>query len=488
MRKATELQRRLDCQSVASVCLNLECRDEIIPILRSLQQIYSQPALRNQILQLVSLDVNPESRADRGREGFDYWQILVLAAIRQGCAFNYDKLQDLAEQHRALRQIMGIGDWDEEVSFNWRRIRDNVCLLSSETIEKISHRVVGEGHRLCPEAAEHVRGDSFVMETNIHYPTEATLISDGVHQIVKFAVCLAELVSAKGWRQSRKLETKTRQITRDIQRIAARKGPHYQERLQVKYQHLIRHATKISQRARDLKNKVSAGKTAETLTIHTDRLEHFLNLTDQVLLTATRRMLHGETVPNDEKLFSIYETHTQLYKRGKAGEPIQFGRLVMVYEDAGGFIVHHHLLPRNETDRDVVVEQTKTVVQRLNQKVKSLSFDRGFHSPEIQAALAPLAPTICIPKPGDKQKKVQMEQSTAEFRAAHQRHSGIESAIGALQAGNGLERCFDRTERGFTRCLALGVLGRNLHVLGKLIIARESAKSISAFSRRKHAA
>lgn len=181
------------------------------------------------------------------------------------------------------------------------------------------------------------------------------------------------------------------------------KAPHYQERLQVKYQHLIRQATKISQRARDLKNKVSADKTAETLTIHTDRLEHFLNLTDQVLLTATRRMLHGETVPNDEKLFSIYETHTQLYKRGKAGEPIQFGRLVMVYEDAAGFIVHHHLLSRNETDRDVVVEQTKTVVQRLNQNVKSLSFDRGFHSPEIQAALAPLAPTICIPKPGEVQ-------------------------------------------------------------------------------------
>jgi IS5 family transposase len=488
MRKATEFQGRLDCQSVVNVWLNLECRDEIIPILRSLQQIYSQPALRDRILQLISLDVNPDSSADRGREGFDYWQILVLAAIRQGCACDYDKLQDLAEQHRALRQIMGIGDWDEDVSFNWRRIRDNVCLLSPETIEKISHVIVGEGHRLCPQAAEHLRGDSFVMETNIHYPTEATLISDGIHQVLKLAVRIADAANAKGWRQSKKLETKTRQITRDIQRIAARKGPRYKERLQVKYQHLIRHATKISQRARDLENKVSAGKTTEMPAPDTDRLKHFLDLTDQVLQTATRRMLHDETVPNDEKLFSIYETHTQLYKRGKAGEPIQFGRLVMVYEDAAGFIVHHHLPSRDKTDRDLVVEQTKIVVQRLDQKVKSLSFDRGFHSPEIQAELAPLVPTVCIPMPGDKQKKVQQEQSTVEFRTAHQRHSGVESAIGALQAGNGLERCFDRTERGFARCLALGVLGRNLHVLGKLLIARESAKSLSAFSRRKRAA
>ncbi|MFO1044490.1 MAG: transposase [Planctomycetaceae bacterium] len=196
----------------------------------------------------------------------------------------------------------------------------------------------------------------------------------------------------------------------------------------------------------------------------------------------------GETVPNDEKLFSIYETHTQLYKRGKAGEPIQFGRLVLVYEDAAGFIVHQHLLSRKETDRDVVVEQTKIVVDRLGDQLKSVSFDRGFHSPEIQDELAQLVPTVCIPKPGEKQAKTQVEQATVEFRAAHQRHSGVESAIGALQAGNGLERCHDRTERGFARCLALGVLGRNLQVLGKLLIAQQSAKSHSAFSKRRDAA
>lgn len=488
MRKAMEPQRRLDCESIVNVCLNLECRDEIIPILRSLQQIYSRPSLRHQILELVSQDVNPDSRADRGREGFDYWQILVLAAVRQGCALDYDKLQDLAEQHHALRQVMGIGDWDDETSFNWRRIRDNVCLLCPKTIEQISHLIVGEGHRLCPEAAKHVRADSFVMETNIHYPTEATLISDGIHQILKLAVRLADLVDAKGWRQAAQLEKKIRRFTRDIQRIAARKGPNYQSRLQVKYQHLIRYATKVSNRARDLQKAVSAGKLAELLATHTERLGYFMDLTSQVLETATRRMLHGETVPNDEKLFSIYETHTQLYKRGKAGEPIQFGRLVLVYEDAAGFIVHQHLLSRNETDRDVVVQQTKVVVQRLGKKLKSLSFDRGFHSPEIQTELTRLVPTVCIPMPGEKQAKAQAEQATAEFRTAHQRHSGIESAIGALQSGNGLERCYDRTERGFARCLALGVLGRNLQVLGKIVITRESAKSHSALSKRKRAA
>ena len=337
MRKATECQSRFDCETVSDVRLNLECRDEIIPILRSLQQVYSRATLRGQVLQLIRNDVNRDSRTDVGREGFDYWQILVLAAVRQGCGLDYDKLQDLAEQHRALRQIMRIGDWEDGPSFSWQRIRDNVCLLRAETIAEISRLIVGEGHRISPEAAAHVRADSFVMETNIHYPTEATLIRDGIHQIVSLATKLASTAGITGWRQADHLEKRANRLCREIQRIASRKGANYQQRLKDRYRLLIRHTEKITQRA-SLLLKACAGPKAESPDARVERLKHFLELTDQVLNTTRRRVLKGESVPNSEKLFSIYETHTQLYKRGKAGEPVQFGRLVLVYEDAAGFV------------------------------------------------------------------------------------------------------------------------------------------------------
>ena len=166
MRKPHSNQKRFDCHVVSQVQLNLNCRDEIIPVLRSLQHVYSTPTLRQEILELVALDVNHDSRTDRGREGLDYWQVLVLAGVRLGCNLDYDKLQDLAEQHRALRHIMGIGDWETQVDFSWRRIRDNVCLLKPTTIEKISHALVAEGHQLAPDAAKRIRVDSFVMESS----------------------------------------------------------------------------------------------------------------------------------------------------------------------------------------------------------------------------------------------------------------------------------------------------------------------------------
>src|SRR3954471_11485189 len=109
MRVAFQEQPRLDCPPVTAVPLNLNCRDEIIPILRALQHVYEQARLRDEILNLIGKDVNSDSSPDRGREGLSYWSIMVLAAVRLGCNFDYDKLQDLAEQHRALRLIMGIG-------------------------------------------------------------------------------------------------------------------------------------------------------------------------------------------------------------------------------------------------------------------------------------------------------------------------------------------------------------------------------------------
>jgi predicted GNAT family N-acyltransferase len=488
MRKPHSNQKRFDCHPVNQVQLNLNCRDEIIPVLRSLQHIYSVPTLRQEILGLVASDVNHDSRHDRGREGLDYWQVLVLAGVRLGCDLDYDKLQDLAEQHRALRHIMGIGDWQEHIDFNWRRIRDNVCLLQSATIEKICHALVAEGHALAPDAAKRIRVDSFVMETNIHYPTESSLIDDGVRKVIELSVDLADELNLSGWRQHQHLLKNIAQITREIGRIAARKGANYKQRMEKQYRRLLKQTGRILRRAQDLCEQALALPAAELdVAVQTSNIKHFMDLTQQVCNTARRRVLQGETVPNEDKLFSIFEPHTQLYKRGKAGEPVQFGRLLLVYEDAAGFIVHQHLMDRAAQDVEVAVEQTRELQLRLQSHIEEISFDCGFHSPENQTELAKIVPLVCLPKKGKHQSAEQNASATKAFRRARRRHSGVEAAIGVLQAGNGLKRCRDKTESGFERYLALGVFGRNLHTLGKLLIAREDESANAAYSKRQAA-
>lgn len=488
MRKAFKKQMRLDCRSVLEVKLNLKCRDEIVPVLLALQHIYGQPSLRDEILDLIAGDVNGESRDDRGREGVDYWQILVLASMRLGCNLNYDKLQDLAEQHRALRHIMGIGDWDEETRFSWRRIQDNVCLLTPDTIDRVSAAIVGAGHEIDPRAIEKVRADSFVVETNIHYPAESTLLVDGVRVILKICVELATAYGVPGWRQHEHLLRKVKRISRNIGRISSRKGANYKQRMKKQYCELLERTGNIIRRAQRLAEDVILQHTESDTHFSLDRLVTFIERTEHVCGTARRRVLKGEKVPNEEKLFSIFEPHTQLYKRGKAGEPVQFGRLVLIYEDAAGFIVQHHIMGRDEQDGGVLVEQTRRLQERCGNRVKEASFDRGFHSPENQALLAEIIAHPCLPTPGAKASAKQLQTATVTFHKARKRHSGVESAIGALQSGNGLKRCRDRSELGFDRYVALAIMGRNLHALGKLVIAQEAADCEAAKSKRKPAA
>ncbi len=485
MRKAFSTQTRLDCEAIPNVPLNLNCRDEIIPVLEGLRYIYSQPQLRDSILELVARDVNEDSRSDRGRAGLDYWHITVLASVRLGCNLDYDKLQDLAEQHRAMRQIMGIGDWEACIDFNWRRIRDNIVLLQSQTIEAISHKIIDHVYQLEPDAATQQRVDSFVVETDIHYPTESSLIADGLRKVIELCVGLYGLYDIVGWRQHEHLLKRATQINRQIARIAARKGANYEARIEEKYRKLLAHAEKILVRAKQtcetLHNEfeldfATIGKIAE--------IKVFMQRTEQVCDTARRRVLEGEHVPNEDKLFSIFETHTQLYRRGKAGVPNQYGRLVLVYEDKLGFISHHYVMPRDVQDRDVAVEQTRTVQERLQNRIKEISFDRGFHSPENQTELASIVNDVCLPKPGNKQSVEQEASATVKFHQARQRHPGIESAIGALQSGNGLVRCRDVGEVGFERYVALAVLGRNIHALGKHMIAKRQPESAAAISYR----
>lgn len=484
LRKGYSQQGRLDTERIDQVVLNLECRDEIVPVLRALQHLYSKSDMCARVMKLIEDDVNGESCRNCGREGLDYWQILVLASVRLGCNLKYDRLQDLAENHRRLRSIMGVGAWDDKTSFSWHRIRDNVCLLSPATIDSISQIIVTAGHTLVPNAIETVRADSFVMETQIHFPSESTLIRDGVEKIISICVPLAEAGDVSGWRQHEHLWKRVKRASREIDRIAGKKGSNYKLRLKKAYQKLLRLSQRIVRRARELCEQLTLPAATADDVFGSHTLQAYIARTERVQNTARRRVINEETVPNSDKLFSLYEPHTQLFKRGKAGEPVQFGRQVLVYEDGAGFIIHHCVMPRDKGDRDVAVEQTKIVQQRFHNRIRRLSFDRGFHSPENQDGLSKIVARLCLPKPGSKQSVKQLAEADEDFLAAQQNHSGVESAIGALQSGNGQKRCRDRTELGYQRYFSLGVLGRNLHTLGRLLISAEMPDSEAARSRR----
>jgi len=175
---------------------------------------------------------------------------------------------------------MGIGDWETQVDFSWRRIRDNVCLLKPATIEKISHALVAEGHQLVPDAAKRIRVDSFVIETNTHYPTASSLIADGVRKVIELSVELSDELSLLGWRQHQHLLKNIAQITREIGRIAARKGANYKQRMEKQYRQLLKQTQRVLRRAEALCEQALAIPAAELyVAMQTSLIKHFMGLT-----------------------------------------------------------------------------------------------------------------------------------------------------------------------------------------------------------------
>jgi len=298
---------------------------------------------------------------------------------------------------------------------------------------------------------------------------------------------LARSLDIEGWRQSEYLIKRIKKLKQNIGRIAASKSQGKKDILESLYSDLLTRTEQLLARAAGLVKAVKSASSSITILSQVTAIQRWIELTGQICDTAYRRVLLGESVPNCDKLFSLFETHTQLYRRGKAGQANQYGRLVLVYEDAAGFISHYHLMDRDAKDQDVVVEQTKLAQQKHSGQIETASFDRGFHSDENEAVLHEIVSDVCVLPRHPGQYAERLKSGSVKSHRTRLRHSGVESAIGALQRGNGLKRCRDRSEIGFERYFGLAVLGRNLHTLGKQLLSDQHASSMSAKSLRQAA-
>lgn len=200
------------------------------------------------------------------------------------------------------------------------------------------------------------------------------------------------------------------------------------------------------------------------------QIEGFIQHAQRQIEQIERRVLKGQKIPHDEKVFSLFQPHTEWISKGKAGVPVELGLKVCVLEDSQGYILHHRVM-QNETDNQIAIVMI-TEAQKKYPTLTACSFDKGFHSPENQIELAELLDQAVLPKKGRCNKKEQDKESSAEFRNSKKKHSAVESGINALEI-HGLDRCLDHGLEGFKRYVALAVVARNIQKMGSEIIQQK---------------
>jgi len=203
MRKKFEQQLSIDILPISEVKIEINKRDELPPILQSLQYIFVTPELNKAVFQILEESIL-EGKKKTGRRGLDLWQILVLGVVRQGMDLNYDRLRDMANNHVTIRQILGLPPvCEENQKFPYTTIKDNVNLLNAETIEKINEIVVKAGHKMLKKKDEklEVKADTYVLETNVHFPTDISLLWDSSRKCLDLIEDLDNELNLSGWRK-----------------------------------------------------------------------------------------------------------------------------------------------------------------------------------------------------------------------------------------------------------------------------------------------
>ena len=488
MRKIFEPQMTFGQTPIDQIKIDLRSRDEIPKLLLGLQHIFCDLELRKEVFKILGAMIPEHSNPKTGRPGMDLWKILVMGTIRLNCNWDYDKLQEIVNNHRVIRQMIGHGMMDNDVTYPLQTLKDNVSLLTPEILDKINIIIVKEGHRLLVKKNDEIlvgRCDSFVVETNVHYPTDINLLFDAVRKMIQLAACITENLGVTSWRQHSYNIRSFKKLYRLVQRLKHSTSKDEKKKAQKDkliieaYRAYIEAALGYVQKANETIVEINSNDPLCLARI--ENLKSYINHACRQIDQIQQRVLQGEKIPHDEKVFSIFQPHTEWISKGKAGVPQELGLRVCILEDQYGLILHHKVMER-ETDDKITVEMVESAQKKFS-NLKGCSFDKGFYTPANKEILKSMLETLVLPKKG-RLNKVEHEEETSEiFVKTRRKHSAVESAINGLE-NHGLDRCPDNGIHGFKRYIGLAVLARNLQVIGHHI----QQKKLKAFQRAEQKA
>ena len=316
-----------------------------------------------------------------------------------------------------------------------------------------------------------------MVETDVHFPTDTNLLFDAIRKSIESCADLSQANGLSEWRQSAYNIRQFKKSYRTIQRLrhstSKDEDKRQAKRSEVEEAHrsYLEQAQGYLERARNTRIRLQIGCGVAPVLL--EGLDAYMTHAERQIEQIRRRVLQGEIIAHPEKVFSIFEPHTEWIVKGKAGVPVELGLRVAVVEDYHGFILHHQVMEKSTDDRIAVaiVQETQARFADLS----SVSFDKGFHSPHNQAELKSLLERVVLPKKGKRSAADTAREQDPEFMRLRRRHSAVESAINALEV-HGLDRCPDHGIDGFKRYVALAVVARNIQRLGAVLRQHEQDK------------
>ena len=399
------------------------------------------------------------STSDQGRDGYTSEQLLraLLVLFLEGKT--YRKTVILIDNSEFLQYFVRLG---EKSTMDFSFLNRAFTALQAPTL--LMMNAVLAGYAITTEmiSGEKQRMDTTVYETNIHYPTDSSLLWDSFRTLARLVRNVQNELPHLGLNH-RFHDKKVKKLATFIARNASSKSKKTQRKVKQTYATLIRRVGWILGVGRQVEQRLAqAGYRLE-------ELSRYLPLVARVVDQAERRVLKGETVPPDEKLYSLFEDHTELIVRGKAGKPIEFGHKILVAQTGEKFIHHYAVMEKRIDDKELLMPAIEAHKGLFGHYPEVLSTDKGFYDSMTQIAeLEEKIPVVSIAKKGRRNPAEYERETTEAFIDGQRFRAGSEGSISVLKRAFKLGRCSFKGFKNYAASVGFAVLCHNLVLLTRL--------------------
>jgi IS5 family transposase len=350
--------------------------------------------------------------------------------------------------------------------------------LGPEVLKQVHAGVVRIARDKGVTAGRRMRVDTTVVETDIHHPTDSTLLGDGVRVLTRIMRKITTMAGTVGT----KLRDRTRSVKLrllEIGRVARAKGPINQDKLEQRYRQLLDTTSRVVGQARRFSEEIAQGMKRSANALKQlvleglrQELDEMTSRVRQVMKQTRARIFRGNT-RSEEKLLSLFEPSTEVIRKGKAGKPNEFGKMVKLQEAENQIITDYEVYARRPHDSDLLIAAIETHQALLGRTPRLVAADAAFYSAKNEAAAkAKGIKRVCIPNRSTKSLERKREQRKRWFRNGQKWRTGSEGRISVVKRRHGLDRCRYRGYVGINRWVGLGVIADNVINIGRAIERR----------------
>jgi transposase, IS5 family len=461
------LQDRYETDKIFESILKLTT--EMDPVLAEIDRLLDD----EELYQLIRDDLAKRfpKTEETGRNSTPVEVTLRMLAVKRLYRLSYEQTEYQVRDSLVLRQFCRV--YLQDVPDDTTLIRW-AGLIQGETLEQFNGRLTELARQLKVTRGRKLRTDGTVVESNIHPPSDSSLLADSVRVLGRTLSRAKQALGEQAELGREAFRNRIRSVCRLARQVGEamrRRGDQAKEEGKAAYRKLIQAAEATIRQAQQVLPVLQEQATCQAQQL-AQTLETFIPRTQQVVTQTIRRVLHQEKVPAREKIVSIFEPHSAIIQRNKAHKPTEYGHKVWLDEVDGGIVTRWDVLDGNPNDDRQWLPSLDHHIEHFGKAPRQASADRGVHSSynEYQACQRGIQRVI-LPKPGRRSEARLKHERQAWFKRGRKWHNGVEGRISVLKRCYELNRCRDHGQEGFEKWVGWGVIVANLKTIGRKVAA-----------------